>query len=102
MQALSDVVRQGKVRYLGFREWSPDQIRAAQAMVGTERFVSSQPQYSLLWLRQPEAEIFLLCRAEGDGPSWSGRPWPRARADRRKYPPVRGPAGRAARAPASR
>src|SRR5579859_4342276 len=54
MQALSDIVRQGKVRYLGFSEWSADQIRRAQAMIGTEHFGSSQPQYSLLW-RQPEA-----------------------------------------------
>jgi aryl-alcohol dehydrogenase-like predicted oxidoreductase len=66
MQALSEVVRQGKVRYLGFSEWLADKISAAQAMVGAERFVSSQPQYSLLW-RQPEAEIFPLCRAEGIG-----------------------------------
>ena len=66
MQALSEVVRQGKARYLGFSEWPADKIRQAQAMVGTERFVSSQPQYSLLW-RDPEAEIFPLCRAEGIG-----------------------------------
>lgn len=66
MQALSEVVRQGKVRYLGFSEWSADQIRQAQAMIGTERFVSSQPQYSLLW-RQPEAAIFPLCSTEGIG-----------------------------------
>jgi aryl-alcohol dehydrogenase-like predicted oxidoreductase len=66
MAALSEVVRQGKVRWLGFSEWPADKIRKAQAMVGTERFVSSQPQYSLLW-RAPEAEIFPLCRAEGIG-----------------------------------
>ncbi|WP_332770271.1 aldo/keto reductase family protein [Phenylobacterium sp.] len=66
MEALSEVVRQGKVRYLGFSEWPADRIAEAQAMVGTERFVSSQPQYSLLW-RQPEAEVFPLCRAQGIG-----------------------------------
>lgn len=66
MAALSEVVRQGKVRYLGFSEWPAHRIAQAQAMVGTERFVSSQPQYSLLW-RQPEADIFPLCRAEGIG-----------------------------------
>src|SRR2546426_7725801 len=49
MEALSEVVRQGKARYLGFSEWSADKVRQAQAMVGTERFVCSQPQYSLLW-----------------------------------------------------
>jgi len=66
LQALSDVVRQGKVRYIGFSEWPADKVRQARAMVGTERFVSSQPQYSLLW-RQPEAEIFPLCQAQGIG-----------------------------------
>jgi len=66
MAALSEVVRQGKVRYLGFSEWPAEAIRRAQAMVGTERFVSSQPQYSLLW-REPEAEIFPLCRELGVG-----------------------------------
>ena len=66
MQALSDVVCQGKVRYLGFSEWPADKISQAQAMLGTERFVSSQPQYSLLW-RQPETEVFPLCRSLGIG-----------------------------------
>ncbi len=61
MQALSDVVRQGKARAIGFSEWSPDQIRAAFAIDGVERFVSSQPQYSLLW-RRPEKEVIPLCR----------------------------------------
>jgi len=61
MGALSDVVRQGKARYIGFSEWSPDQIAAAFALPGVERFVSSQPQYSLLW-RRPEEKVFPLCR----------------------------------------
>src|SRR3978361_2368231 len=47
MEALTDVVRQGKARYLGFSEWSPQQIEAAAALPGVERFGSSQPQYSL-------------------------------------------------------
>jgi aryl-alcohol dehydrogenase-like predicted oxidoreductase len=64
MQALSDVVRQGKARAIGFSEWSPDQIRAAFAIDGVERFVSSQPQYSLLW-RRPEKEVIPLCRERG-------------------------------------
>lgn len=61
MQALSDVVRQGKARYIGFSEWSPDQIAAAFALDGVEHFVSSQPQYSLLW-RRPEKKVIPLCR----------------------------------------
>src|SRR5271154_1831719 len=56
MRALSDVVRNGKVRYIGFSEWSPQQIEDAFGVPGTERFVSSQPQYSLLW-RQPEEAV---------------------------------------------
>ncbi len=60
MQALSDVVRQGKARYIGFSEWSPKQIEAAFAVAGSEHFVSSQPQYSLLW-RRPEEEVIPLC-----------------------------------------
>jgi aryl-alcohol dehydrogenase-like predicted oxidoreductase len=64
MEALTEVVRQGKVRYIGFSEWTPDQIRAALALPGVERFVSSQPQYSLLW-RVPEREVIPLCAANG-------------------------------------
>lgn len=65
MAALDAAVRQGKVRWLGFSEWTPAQVRAALALPFT-RFVSSQPQYSLLW-RGPEAELFPLCAAEGIG-----------------------------------
>ena len=64
MQALSDVVRQGKARYIGFSEWSPKQIEAAFAIPGVEKFVSSQPQYSLLW-RKPEEKVIPLCAANG-------------------------------------
>ena len=64
MEALTEVVRQGKVRFLGFSEWPAEAIRNAAKMIGVERFVSSQPQYSLLW-RQPEREIFPLCQELG-------------------------------------
>lgn len=64
MQALTEIVQAGKVRYIGFSEWSPDQIAAALAMPGVEKFVSSQPQYSLLW-RRPEAKVIPLCAANG-------------------------------------
>jgi 1-deoxyxylulose-5-phosphate synthase len=63
--ALTDAVRQGKTRYLGFSEWTAAQISAALALPG-ERFVSSQPQYSLLE-RSVEAEVFPLCASEGIG-----------------------------------
>jgi aryl-alcohol dehydrogenase-like predicted oxidoreductase len=64
MAALTEAVRSGKVRYLGFSEWPADKIRAAVEMAGVEKFVSSQPQYSLLW-RQPEEEVIPLCSANG-------------------------------------
>ena len=64
MAALTELVRSGKARYLGFSEWTADQIRAALAMADVERFVSSQPEYSMLY-RKPEPEVIPLCAAEG-------------------------------------
>ncbi len=64
MEALSEVVRSGKARYIGFSEWTADQITAALAVPGVERFVSSQPEYSMLW-RKPEAEVIPLGEREG-------------------------------------
>lgn len=64
MQALSEVVRQGKARYIGFSEWSPKQIESVFNLPDVERFVSSQPQYSLLW-RFPEDEVIPLCESKG-------------------------------------
>lgn len=66
MEALTTVVQQGKARYIGFSEWSPAQIRAALELPNVARFVSSQPQYSMLW-RKPEAEVFPLCAENGIG-----------------------------------
>jgi aryl-alcohol dehydrogenase-like predicted oxidoreductase len=65
MDALTEVVHQGKARYIGFSEWTADQIRAALALVPrVEKFVSSQPQYSLLY-RVPEREVIPLCKENG-------------------------------------
>ena len=67
MEALTEVVRAGKARYLGFSEWTAEQIEAALDLSrekGYETFVSSQPQYSMLW-RVPEAEVIPLCKATG-------------------------------------
>ena len=62
MEALAEVVRAGKARYIGFSEWTPDQIRAGlEAAPSDVTFVSSQPQYSMLW-RAPEDEVFDVCR----------------------------------------
>jgi 1-deoxyxylulose-5-phosphate synthase len=64
MQALTEVVEAGKARWIGFSEWSPEQIQAALDMPGVTKFVSSQPQYSALW-RAPEAEVIPLCERNG-------------------------------------
>ena len=64
MEALTQIVRQGKARYIGFSEWSPKNIEDAIALSGVEQFVSSQPQYSLLH-RRPEAKVIPLCAANG-------------------------------------
>jgi 1-deoxyxylulose-5-phosphate synthase len=61
MEALTEVVRAGKVRYIGFSDGPVDKIQAASGLTGVERFVSSQPQYSLLW-RAPEAAVIPFCR----------------------------------------
>lgn len=60
VEALLEVVRQGKARQLGFSEWTPEQIKAAVAIGGPELFASSELQYSMLW-RAPETEVFPLC-----------------------------------------
>lgn len=64
MEALSEVVRAGKARWIGFSEWSPEQIEASFAVPGVERFVSSQPQYSLLF-RRPEKKVIPISAASG-------------------------------------
>ncbi len=66
MDALSEVVRAGKVRAIGFSEWSPTNIRDALAVPNSVKFVSSQPQYSMLF-RRPEKEVIPLCVANGIG-----------------------------------
>ena len=67
--ALDDLVRQGKVMYVGFSEWTAEQIAHGlkiQDQRGYNRFVSSQPQYSALW-RVIEAEVVPLSQREGIG-----------------------------------
>jgi aryl-alcohol dehydrogenase-like predicted oxidoreductase len=64
VEALRLVVAEGKARYLGFSEWTPEQIEAAIEIGGSDLFVSSQPQYSMLW-QAPQAELFPLCAANG-------------------------------------
>ena len=64
MEALTRAVDSGKTRYIGFSEWPAERIQAALDMTGVTSFVSSQPQYSLLW-REPEDEVIPLCAANG-------------------------------------
>jgi len=64
MDALTEVVRQGKARYLGFSEWPAEKIQEALDLPDVEKFVSSQPQYSMLW-RGPERDVIPLCAANG-------------------------------------
>jgi aryl-alcohol dehydrogenase-like predicted oxidoreductase len=64
IEALQQVVASGKARYLGFSEWTAEQIQTAIDIAGADLFVSSQPQYSMLW-RAPEKELFPLCAANG-------------------------------------
>jgi aryl-alcohol dehydrogenase-like predicted oxidoreductase len=66
MEALTKAVRQGKTRYGGFSEWPLDKIEAAAKMPGVVRFVSSQPQYSLL-RPTPQKKIFTRCAELGIG-----------------------------------
>jgi aryl-alcohol dehydrogenase-like predicted oxidoreductase len=69
LQAFDDLVRQGKVNYIGFSEWDSTQIGQAldiQKKYGWTRFVSSQPQYSMLW-RVIEKEVVPLSIKEGIG-----------------------------------
>ncbi len=63
MGALSEVVAAGKARHIGFSEWPAEKIRESLALPEVARWVSSQPQYSMLW-RTPEAEVIPLCEAE--------------------------------------
>lgn len=64
MQALTEVVKSGKVRYVGFSEWTAAQIQAAMDIPDVVSFVSSQPQYSML-CRVPETDVIPLCADKG-------------------------------------
>jgi aryl-alcohol dehydrogenase-like predicted oxidoreductase len=67
LRAFDDLVRQGKVHYVGVSEWSAEQIANAVRLadeMGFDRLISNQPQYSLIW-RVIEAEIVPLCEKEG-------------------------------------
>jgi aryl-alcohol dehydrogenase-like predicted oxidoreductase len=64
MEALTRAVTSGKVRYIGFSEWPLERIEAALELKNVVRFVSSQPQYSLLH-REPENGLLSLAANSG-------------------------------------
>ncbi|MCF6475467.1 aldo/keto reductase [Nonomuraea sp. MG754425] len=69
LKTFDDLVRQGKVLYVGVSEWNADQISRALKIadeMGFDRLVSNQPQYSMLW-RVIESEVVPLCEQEGVG-----------------------------------
>lgn len=69
LRAWDDLIRQGKVLYVGVSEWNAEQIAEAVTIaddLGLHRIVTNQPQYSMLW-RIPEAEVMPLCREKGIG-----------------------------------
>jgi aryl-alcohol dehydrogenase-like predicted oxidoreductase len=69
MRAFDDLVRQGKVLYVGVSEWRADQIAEALKIadeMGFDRLISNQPQYNMIW-RVIEAEVVPLSEQEGIG-----------------------------------
>jgi aryl-alcohol dehydrogenase-like predicted oxidoreductase len=69
LRAFDDLVRQGKVLYVGVSEWRAEEIADALRIAGEmgfDRIVSNQPQYNMIW-RVIEAEVIPLCEKEGIG-----------------------------------
>jgi aryl-alcohol dehydrogenase-like predicted oxidoreductase len=69
LRAFDDLVRQGKVLYVGVSEWRAEEIAAAVRIaeqMGFDKIVSNQPQYNMIW-RVIEAEVIPLCEKEGIG-----------------------------------
>jgi len=68
MLAFADLVRQGKVLYIGVSEWTAEQITRAAALSRELHIplIASQPQYSMLW-RVIEADVISTCQREGLG-----------------------------------
>ena len=69
LRAFDDLVRQGKVLYIGVSEWRAEEIAGAvktAGELGLDRVVSNQPQYNMLW-RVIEPEVIPLCQEAGIG-----------------------------------
>ena len=69
LEALNDVVKAGKARYIGASSmyaWQFAKMLAVSEANGWVRFASMQPQYNLVY-REEEREMLPLCKAEGIG-----------------------------------
>src|SRR5689334_6682759 len=69
LRAFDDLVRQGKVLYVGVSEWRAEEIARALEIadqMGLDRIISNQPQYNMIW-RVIESEVVPLCEKEGIG-----------------------------------
>jgi aryl-alcohol dehydrogenase-like predicted oxidoreductase len=69
LRAFDDLVRSGKVLYVGVSEWRAEEINAAVALadqMGLDRIVSNQPQYNMLY-RVIESEVIPACEKHGIG-----------------------------------
>jgi aryl-alcohol dehydrogenase-like predicted oxidoreductase len=85
LEALHDIIKEGKVRYIGastMYAWQFAKSLYLSDLRGWSRFISMQPQYNLIY-REEEREMFGLCQTEGIGVlPWSplargrlARPW---------------------------
>ncbi|MFD1673227.1 aldo/keto reductase family protein [Alicyclobacillus fodiniaquatilis] len=74
LRALDDLIRQGKVHYIGFSEWPVNKIAEAarlQKELGLHPFVASQPEYNI-FQRRIEQGVLQLCEDAGIGQAvWS-------------------------------
>lgn len=102
LSTLDDLVRMGKVRYIGASNYNASQLTRSimlSEMNGWERFDCLQPEYSLL-VRSTEWELLPLCRAEGIGVlPWSplAGGWLTGKYQRGQPPPPESRVGRADR-----
>lgn len=102
LQALNDLVRMGKVRYIGASNYTPSQLMRAIMLSeahGWARFDCLQPEYSLL-VRSTEWELLPVCRDAGIGViAWSplAGGWLTGKYRRDQPPPPESRVGRADR-----
>ena len=67
LKAFDDLVRMGKVHYIGVSEWKASEISYAMTLaeeMGLDKIISNQPQYSALW-RVIEEEVIPVCADGG-------------------------------------